>query len=279
MRLLTGDELGLLKESIPELCRRPPTDSSGHILSTSWQTVTKRPRPSATSIQSIANSNNHVNTAVCRIDVEGEMSRNRGVLSLSTIPSSRKDSFQFAALRMDGTVETWEGRRVNDTGEANVTPARYRKVASTSVGNEPSQVEETHGSSGWYAHRPVQPIGMVSTTSSSKTLLATADSIGNISILDQECKLLSNYSAYDTNSGTVLTTTKGGYENFHILSCIGGNGDLLAVGGRERGVRVLDLETGGEVWKVSFVQYVSMAHTFCFVHLQYITSCVCFMKQ
>ena len=283
MRLLTGDELGLLKETIPELCRRPPTDSSGHPFSTPWQHVAslpKRPRPSATSIQAAANYNgssgggstNNYNNAVTRIENDEGMTRDRGVVSLSFLRSSKdKDTtrFHFAALRMDGTVEKWEGCRDTATttnaknGEGNVTPARYSKIASTTVWDNEQLLDRVdvetqenstgaNSSCGWYTHPPIQPIGMVSTLLNNQTsILATADSSGNISILNEDCKVLSNYHAYETKDGAVLTYTKGGFANHHAVSCIGCGGDRLAVGGRERGVRVLDLETGKEIWKVS----------------------------
>ena len=56
MRIITGDECGLLKEVIPELCRRVDPDSATSIHA-------GRARPSATSIQAAAASyGNYSNT-------------------------------------------------------------------------------------------------------------------------------------------------------------------------------------------------------------------------
>lgn len=271
MRLITGDELGLLKEVIPELCRPPPTDASGLPLQTpSWMgnvTQTHRPRPSATSIQAAANLYNGLDTsgAVQRLE-NGEvaMTRDRGLIALSFVKkkSNGSDAFQFAALRIDGCVEQWSASRDvrfddEKNSEANVTPARYRIVSSTSnVFHTDKDVnddsEEQSTAKGWYINPPIRPIGMVSTTSNGNSILAAADSSGNISIINDSCKVISRYHAFDeSREGAVLSYTKGGFANNHIATCIGVGGDRVAVGGRERGVRVLDLETGKGIWKVS----------------------------
>jgi len=307
MRLITGDELGLLKEIIPELCRRPPTDASGHPISApSWMSTStqfRRPRPSATSIQAMANSygdtgnaNEAGEGAVRRLENGDDiMQRQRGVLSLTFLKNTTgggthatndhdggDHTFQFAALRIKGTVEKWSASRIAardesnpKNNEANVTPARYHIVSSCqnvfgNINSNSNQDEENdgdavkvdNGNKGWYCNPPIRPIGMVSTNDNngSKPLLAAADSAGNISILDASCKVVTRYHAYNEPSadiqskeGAVLTYTKGRFSNNHIATCIGVAGDRLAVGGRERGVRVLDLETGKGIWKVSVV--------------------------
>ncbi|KAL7514668.1 hypothetical protein ACHAXN_011900 [Cyclotella atomus] len=276
MRLITGDELGLLKETIPELCRPPPTDASGLPLNNlpSWMmgsanVTNKRVRPSATSIQAAASaygdgSSSDRNGAVNRLENEGVMTRDRGVVSLTFVPgSSGSDAFQFAALRMNGTVEKWAASRdipytEQKNSEANITPARYRIVSSCNdvfgvkkradeVNDDESHSDENKGK-GWYTNPPIKPIGLLSTTSNDKTVLAAGDSSGAISILNDSCQLITNYRAYEPND-VVLSYTKGGFANNHVASCIAVKGDALAVGGRERGVRVLDLESGKCVWK------------------------------
>lgn len=273
MRLITGDELGLLKEIIPELCRPPLTDASGLPINTpTWmgnaaQYNRRSPRPSATTIQAAANSYNGSNNsgAVQRLGGdEAVMTRDRGLISLSFVNKKDGDAFQFAALRIDGSVETWSAARDvpythEKNSEANVTPARYRMVSHCENvfrfdQSQPEEEEEGTGK-GWYVNPPVKPIGMVCTTSNDKSILAAADSSGNISIINDKCKVVSRYHAYNeaTKEGAVLTYTKGGFVNNHITTCIGVDGTMLAVGGRERGVRVLDLETGKGIWKVSFI--------------------------
>jgi ribosome biogenesis protein NSA1 len=106
-------------------------------------------------------------------------------------------------------------------------------------------------------------------------ILACADSLGNISLLNShnfQKGVVQTYNAFDlstnqiinsqtisstaNNSGTnnntaILTYTKGRYSNTSICTAIEicHDGERLAVGGRERGVRLLDLESGKLVWK------------------------------
>lgn len=288
MRLITGDELGLLKETIPELCRPPPTDASGlplHNLPT-WMmgssAVNKRARPSATSIQAAASAYGQGSSidssgAVNRLENEGIMTRDRGVVSLSFVPgSSGSDAFQFAALRMNGTVEKWAASRDEPyngekNSEANITPARYRIVSSyNDVFGTKERAEEVideesdngNKRKGWHANPPVKPIGLLSTTSNDKTVLTAADSSGAISILSDSCQLITKYHAYESND-VVLSYTKGGFANNHVASCIAVKGDVLAVGGRERGVRVLDLESGKCVWKVRSLVFACLTIKHC----------------
>ena len=352
MRIITGDECGLLKEVIPELCR--PSTLGGD---KSLAIHAGRARPSATSIQAAAasygnynNNNNGSNEvvvggkslmeqrAIQRIENdEIEMSRERGIISLAFLPPNNTNtrttnnnevtessSFKFAALRMNGIVETWCGNRVNqstinnnDDGEeeVNVTAAMYTKHGGlvNSIlpasgersddnndnidGNDNNGQEKKNNTTGkgWYTNQPIRPIGMVSnyeqssvTSNNNNPILATLDSIGNVSILNPNnlsLGIVSTYNAFltnddnnnnnsfqktikllptpsssknDSNSLGTLTYTKGRFANNHIATClaIGGGGEggdtvKLAVGGRERGMRVLDLESGKLLWKVS----------------------------
>jgi len=329
MRIITGDECGLLKEVIPELCR--PSSSS-----TSTNIHAGKARPSATSIQAAASSygtanegNNQLQNGIQRLETGHNIqSRERGIISLSFLPpptSSNNEQqssseFNFAALRTNGIVETWNGQRINNSNddEVNVTSARYKKYDGLVKGILPDQ-QQSSGSNtnnkegkdvsgsdnedketqekktkGWYTNQPIRPIGMVSNYSPSSSnstfttnpILATCDSIGTISLINTN-KLsdgvISTYNAFDidttssssstgggsklptpsssknnSNSIHTLTYTRGRYANVSITTSIAidssGNGNecKLAVGGRERGVRLLDLETGKLLWKVSF---------------------------
>ena len=351
MRIITGDECGLLKEVIPELCRPSLLGGSDDKSSSMMAIHAGRARPSATSIQAAAasygNYNNSNNTglvgggksvmeqrAIQRIESNNNddiamMSRERGIVSLAFLPpnnsttrTSNNDddddsnhevsssSFKFAALRMNGIVETWCGNRVSNQSdgeeEVNVTAALYAKQGLVnsvlpSTDDESSDNDDndgnnnnnngeeknttTTGNKGWYTNQPIRPMGMVSNYNQSSTqsnnnnpILATLDSIGNITILNPNnlsLGVVSTYNAFltnddsqqttmkllptpsssknDSNSLGTLTYTKGRFANNHIATClaIGGDGNKLAVGGRERGMRVLDLESGKLLWKVS----------------------------
>ena len=317
MRIITGDECGLLKEVIPELCR-PSTSTNNNIHA-------GKARPSATSIQAAASSygtNEGINqqNGIQRLEIGHNIqSRERGIISLSFLPppsnsNEQSSEFNFAALRTNGIVETWNGTRINNDDEVNVTSARYKKygglvkgilpeqqissnseeekdVSGSSV-NEDKETQEKKSTTntGWYTNQPIRPIGMVSNYSSTSTttnpILATCDSIGTISLINTN-KLsdgvVSTYNAFDidiTSSGSTggsklptpsssknnsnsihtLTYTRGRYANVSIATSIaidsssGGGECKLAGGGRERGVRLLDLETGKLLWKVSFIK-------------------------
>jgi hypothetical protein len=327
MRIITGDECGLLKEVIPELSRPPTTTGSASIHS-------GNARPSATSIQAAAAAqmmqqqqgggliSSSSSSAVRKIEESEEQSRQRGVISMAFVPSttlnddameddtSLSSDFRFATLRMNGVVQLWTGSRSRGNDEGHVTPAAYKKIglcqtvlrdvtttnqrrseeenendASSSFvdGNNTSSTNNSDTTiTGWSAHQPIRPIAMVSSrkhdttnnsSNSNNPILACADSMGNISLLNSnnlQKGIVSTYNAYDlstnqiiqaqgskdnrkspTSNNAVLTYTKGRYANTSICTalelCHGGT--QLAVGGRERGVRVLDLESGKLIWK------------------------------
>eukprot|EP00986_Skeletonema_menzelii_P006296 scaffold2378_cov152-Skeletonema_menzelii.AAC.14 len=331
MRIITGDECGLLKEVIPELSRPTENNNASTIHS-------GNARPSATSIQAAAaaqmqqgsNNTNGVlssSSAVRKIEESEGQSRERGVISMVFVPSALESneemmddaSFQFATLRMNGVVQLWKGSRSTGNEEGHVTPATYRQVGlcqnvfqdittrsnGRRNGNKSDEENENNASSsfvdgtssnnnstdntvtGWNAHQPIRPIAMVSsrrhdtttTTSSSSSssssnnpILACADSMGNISLLNSnnlQKGILSTYNAFElstnqiiqaqtkaniksaTSNNAVLTYTKGRYANTAICTALElcSRGERLAIGGRERGVRVVDLTSGKLLWK------------------------------
>ena len=242
MRIITGDECGLLKEVIPELCR-PSTSTNNNIHA-------GKARPSATSIQAAASSygtNEGINqqNGIQRLEIGHNIqSRERGIISLSFLPppsnsNEQSSEFNFAALRTNGIVETWNGTRINNDDEVNVTSARYKKygglvkgilpeqqissnseeekdVSGSSV-NEDKETQEKKSTTntGWYTNQPIRPIGMVSNYSSTSTttnpILATCDSIGTISLINTN-KLsegvISTYNAFDIDIDTSSSTYK-----------------------------------------------------------------------
>ena len=324
MRIITGDECGLLKEVIPELCRPVDKDSAALIHK-------GRARPSATSIQAAASSygnsastsatGQHRAPAVQRLETNPEaQSRERGVISLAFLPingttptsddnNDRSSAFQFAALRMNGIVETWSGNRVPSStssynDEVNVTAATYKrngglvksvlpqqkndsddgnenavsssKVEDSNDENE-SSTNDSNGKSckGWYMQQPIRPIGMVSNTTNASSenknsILTTCDSIGTISLINANNMskgVVATYNAFDIDIDSILspsssknnssakgtlTYTKGGFANTCIATALAlcGESEKIAVGGRERGMRILDLESGKLLWKV-----------------------------
>ena len=329
MRLITGDEIGLIKEIVPELCRvregedgrpMPPTcgpsapSLSAAFAPTSGLAAASRavrridlplpnhpPSSSSSSSAAAAAANAHASNN----NIPG---RSRGVVSLaflhSSSSSSSSSSLDFAALRADGIVETWRGSRPSrrkgededdDDGEGCVTPASYSRIGIVrdSIvrprgGGGGGEEEEDGGGvggagggkPGWYMERPVRPIGMVSSGNCGirdKPILATCDSVGGIAVVDADAlSVVARYEAFllpsspsssgggavpplplpsssrnDPRNAGTLTHTKGGRCNVDIATCLSMNasGTKLAVGGRERGARLLDVETGVVIWK------------------------------
>ncbi|KAL9187552.1 hypothetical protein ACHAXT_001655 [Thalassiosira profunda] len=312
MRLLTGDECGLLKEVVPELCR--PDSSHGAPPSAYAAVHSGRARPSATSIQMAAAAYaNHqsggggggnmggsaLQRAVTRLEPSPEAQRReRGVVALAFVPPAAAaddddtddgsaegaSGFRFAALRTNGTVETWTASRQSaglSPREANITAASYRKVGELAGGvllphNQDGGGETDGGEAakGWHARQPVRPIGMASNytpnydhSQSDNPILAACDSVGTLSLLDPRHLsrgVVATYRAFDVDPASslphpssskngigkgTLSYTRGRFANNHIAACVAIRGGRVAVGGRERGVRVLDLETGKLLWK------------------------------
>ena len=216
MRIITGDECGLLKETIPELSR--PRQEEEQKKSNTVQPSTQ--------------------DGVKRIDPKERQSRSRGVVGLAfTAPSSSA----FAALRVNGSVELWEG-----TQESKETFGTYHctgvanNVFASAKQDEPSQDTTAKG----------RPMALESLLERNR--LCAADSIGNVAVLDTKAaSVVATYSPFAKQAQTI-SYTKGQYMNMHIATAmaVDGRGGRVAIGGRERETTLLDMETGDIVWKV-----------------------------
>jgi hypothetical protein len=290
MRILTGDECGLLKEIIPELTSRhrshPATTSANNNNGSGIGSSVSRGNNvqfqqlqqqqlgggmTMMGVQRLASGRSA--SAVVDDDEEsvpgggaaggGSSSsmpgRAGGIVSLTFLPSNNpaadddddaaKDdnTFQFAALRMNGIVETWKGSRISsncggggEERERNVTPGMFTQcnVLRDSVlpssgssggdggdcaGREEVLNQNNHNNStGWYMEQPIRPIGMVAFTSSGgattssksndSTLLATCDSIGTISLLsahnlNKNGGVLKRYNAFGLSTSKYFSNT------------------------------------------------------------------------
>lgn len=107
MRIITGDECGLLKETIPELCR--PKHQDKHSPSTQ--------------------------DGVRRVDPTEFQSRSRGVVDMSfTSPPS-----SFAALRVNGSIELWQEKHA--TNQAFGTYHRIRTSDNIFASNQDDETD------------------------------------------------------------------------------------------------------------------------------------------
>jgi hypothetical protein len=123
---------------------------------------------------------------------------------------------------------------------------------------------------GWCAQCWVRPIAMVSSrpgngSACSNPIMATCNTVGSITIINSHRLLVvvqhkafpppasssSSSSSQGGVSPTTLMHTGGGRINVNVDTYLFANHNLsaLGVGGQERDVRLLDVETGVVVWR------------------------------
>lgn len=238
MRIITGDECGILKESIPEVSR-VSADGKDAKLSASTDGVSR-----------------------IELGSEMKMNRSRGIVDLafsqkqSSALKEDAGSLSFCALRSDGSMDHFEGYAPYNSKEDRICGGTYR------LSNTLKNIFEDKGAE---SSRIVgRPIGMCSAyqyqTLSNETphnILACCSSMGYISIVNAssyEKGVVAQYNAYsNANSSSKITYTGGSIVNRDIATAIAMSDDAskIVVGGRERTATILDTETGLRTWKVS----------------------------
>jgi len=299
MRIITGDECGLLKETIPELSR--PSDDGNNKL-------TSPASDEGVSRIEVNNMNGDEDDQQQLQQQQYRQSRSRGIVGLAFLPQPSNDDdgddddendneeeeekfntnkkFQFAALRVDGSVESWEGR-VNGATKTFTKKNKIRwssrnagqyyqhNVISSNVfatpdigeDNDENQMEkkEKKKSETFTASRPIKivsPYKSSSLTTSTPPILACCDSWGRLSILNTTNNILAKdgendgivarYNAFGTNNDDAkVSILKGNAPNVDVATAcvIDSAGCRIAVGGRERETVLLDVETGKFLWK------------------------------
>ena len=234
MRIITGDECGLVKEVIPEL-----------------------------SHSDVKEVQNHVDGGISRLDCgdsSGNMCRGRGAIDFAFCnPSDNENNndageFSFCTLRMDGSLERWSGCTPSKSSQDGICTGNYT-IAKT-IDN----VFQDHASESTKA-LPERPIRLCSSqkhqySPNTSTLMVTCSSMGSLSIIDvNEMIVKVKYSIYSKgdNSDPILSYTKGNHINRDIVTSmdIDSTGRRVAAGGRERSAVLIDTETGNQLWKVS----------------------------
>jgi ribosome biogenesis protein NSA1 len=214
MRIITGDECGLLKETIPELCR--PKNQDKHSPSTQ--------------------------DGVHRVDPREYQSRSRSVVDVAFTSCA---ATSFAALRVNGSVELWQEKHTTKQsfGTYHCTGFSDNIFASNSKDDE-SDTQQT-------PTRTTRPIALDALLD--KNRLCAADSLGRIAVLraDDSTSVEANYSPFAKQQASTISYTKGQYVNMNICSAMAVDsvGSRIAVAGRERETTLVDLETGNTVWK------------------------------
>jgi len=233
MRIITGDECGLVKEVIPEL-----------------------------SHSDVKETQNHVDDGISRLDCgdsSGSMCRGRGTIDFAFCnPSDNENNndtgeFSFCTLRMDGSLERWSGCTPSKSSQDGICTGNYT-IAKT-IDN----VFQDHTSSETAEALPERPIRLCSSqkyqySPNTSTVMATCSSMGSLSIIDvNEMSVKAKYSIYSKgdNSDTILSYTKGNHINRDIVTSmdIDSTGRRVVAGGRERSAVLIDAETGNQLWK------------------------------
>ena len=243
MRIITGDECGILKESIPELSRSNEDAKGSHSLVD-------------VGVSRLGDGNNP------------KMSRTRGVVDLAfcQLDSSSEDigsgSLSFCAFRADGSLEKWEGFSPFDSKEDRICGGTYKLSQSVSKvfhdGDKGAGEDEYKGrpialcSAHQYQTFSTDGIGP-------RNIVTCCSSTGLVSVVNAdkfENGVVATYDAYSKgkkSNASTISYTKGKFINRDIATAMAMSFDVqkVVVGGRERAATMIDVESGVNLWKVS----------------------------
>ena len=221
MRLISGDECGLLKEVIPELGR-------------------KKKDPNAL-IQPHSAMIDVTREGVSRIDPKESQTRDRGVIDMvwlnenTSNTDDQKNCSSFGVLRRNGSVDVWTANT-----EKRKSFGQYSLDCSIS--------ENIFGK-----NDHARPLGLGFFNEHS--CLCAGDTLGNIVVLNcqkNNLDVVQTYNSYTSNKkGNKISYTPGKLENVQLATAIAFDPirARTAVGGREREVCLTDISTGKLVFK------------------------------
>lgn len=221
MRLITGDECGLLKEVMPVLSR-------------------KKKDPNAL-VKPYSAMIDVTSEGVSRIDPKEPQKRERGVVDMvwmheGDVSTDDKASFSsFSVLRNNGSVDLWT---------ANIE--KKKSFGKYSLNHTTS--DNVFGTKDY-----PRPLGLG--FFSKQNRLCAGDMMGNIVVLncrENKCEVIQTYNSYAANKGRkTVSYTPGNVENMQLATAIAFDSihARAAVGGREREVCLTDISTGKLVFK------------------------------
>eukprot|EP00539_Tryblionella_compressa_P000819 CAMPEP_0178749400 /NCGR_PEP_ID=MMETSP0744-20121128/9388_1 /TAXON_ID=913974 /ORGANISM="Nitzschia punctata, Strain CCMP561" /LENGTH=519 /DNA_ID=CAMNT_0020402807 /DNA_START=15 /DNA_END=1574 /DNA_ORIENTATION=+ len=214
MRLITGDECGLLKECIPELSRKKKDPNSPVLPFNSMPDVTKE--------------------GVCRVDPTEFQTRERGVIDMVWMQNSDDKEYSFAALRKNGSIDIWNAEADDKKYFGRFSLERTTKNV-------------------FYDDSP-RPLGLGFFNQQNRICagdmlgnLVVLDCKSTKSL-----DILQTYNAYTANKREdTISYTPGKMVNTQIATAIAFDSahGRVAVGGRERETSLIDLGTGKLVFK------------------------------
>lgn len=222
MRLVTGDECGLLKEVIPELGR-------------------KKINPNAV----VKPHNAKIDVSkegISRVDLKESQKRDRGVIDMvwtdegDDCTSVDGGYSSFSVLRKNGSVDLWTANieKKDSVGQYSLDYSTTDNIFGTKDRPRPLGL-------GFFNHH---------------NRLCAGDMLGNIVVLDgknkNKCDIIQTYNSYTANKGgSTISYTGGKLENVQLATAIAFDTvhGRVAVGGREREVCLTDISTGKLVFK------------------------------
>lgn len=216
MRLITGDECGLLKECIPELSHRVRDPNAAVTPYNSMPDVTK--------------------DGVCRIDPHEKQARERGVIDMAWVDNEEEmhcQEYSFASLRRNGSIEIWKGQAEKRNQHGQYVLQRTSKNIFHDV------------------ERP-SPLGLG--VFQKQDRICAGDSLGNLVVLKNNDVLdvVETYHAYKgSKRGDTISYTPGKAVNTQLATAIAFDTihGRVAMGGRERETCLVDIQTGDSVFK------------------------------
>eukprot|EP00532_Pseudo-nitzschia_australis_P013564 CAMPEP_0168221948 /NCGR_PEP_ID=MMETSP0140_2-20121125/10263_1 /TAXON_ID=44445 /ORGANISM="Pseudo-nitzschia australis, Strain 10249 10 AB" /LENGTH=486 /DNA_ID=CAMNT_0008151225 /DNA_START=116 /DNA_END=1576 /DNA_ORIENTATION=+ len=216
MRLVTGDECGLLKEVIPEV---------GY----------KKKDPNAL-IQPHSAMIDVTTKGMVRVDPKEPQKRDRGVIDMVWMDEGDDFNSSFSVLRKNGSVDLWTANI-----EKKKSFGQYSLNHSTS-----NNIFGTNDSP--------RPLGLGFFRQQNR--LVAGDMLGNIVVLDNKNEnkydIIQTYNSYTSNKGgSTISYTPGKMENIQLATAVAFDTirRRAAVGGREREVCLTDISTGKLVFK------------------------------
>ncbi|VEU38499.1 unnamed protein product [Pseudo-nitzschia multistriata] len=216
MRLVTGDECGLLKEVIPELGR-------------------KKKNPNAL-IQPHSAMIDVTTTGMSRVDPKEPQKRVRGVVDMVWMEEGDDFNSSFSVLRKNGSVDLWTSNieKKKSFGQYSLQHSTANNIFGTEDSPRPLGIGVFH----------------------EQNRLVAGDMLGNIAVLDTKNEdkydIVQTYNSYTSNKGgSTISYTPGKMENVQLATAIAFDTarGRAALGGREREVCLTDISTGKLVFK------------------------------
>lgn len=275
MRLITGDECGLLKECIPELAKMDQAKDSNHTAALAKPGIV--PVSTSAGMQRILDA-----------DAQPVASRRRGIVGLTWIaspptksPTENDVSNQtFACLRVDGSVEVWkrnDGAKSVDDRKSQIQFGSYRRIrqctqnifTSSTGESEVSAEQHTSSSQIRLACSPLSPLNRPLTLASlglkRPGWLCAGNSQGQVTLLDthlhdddggngSNVSVVKTFSTLNKSKSSQPSRNErpsSGQKEYSLVTAmqLDLHHDRVALGGKELDAHLYDLETQALIWK------------------------------